>query len=299
VADSGWWVYQLRGIANGHTDGKKPEAMADFDKALAIAARTGNTDIAVAVISSIADTIGLQPAIDRCEREAAKGDNQWRVILTYLYFSTQDYAKAESTIEKVLSENDKLTPREKETALSVAGQVYMLAQDFKKADEAYQKLLAMVPDDMASLNNLACLWVDGMDPPNPAKALTYSTKAFDLAKKAGIPDANIMDTHGWVLVCNQQLDDGINYLQASLERSATGRGPAMDTHYHMGMAMLKKNRGAEALRSLEKARKMLEERKNNHQPTDVKLETRVNDGIVKAKQMVANTSAVTNVPAKP
>jgi len=153
----------------------------------------------------------------------------------------------------VLSESDKLNPREKETALSVAGQVYMLALDFKKADETYQKLLAIAPNDQASLNNLACLWVDGMDPADPAKAMTYSKKAMELAQKAGIADANVMDTHGWVLVCNQQVDEGINLLQASLERASLGRGPQMDTHYHLGIAMLKKNRGAEALRELEKA----------------------------------------------
>jgi len=99
VAESGWWVYQLRGIANGHIE-KKAEALTDFDKALSIASHIGNTDAAVAIVQSIADTIGLPEAIARCEREAAKGDNQWRVILTYLYYSTQDYAKAESTIER-------------------------------------------------------------------------------------------------------------------------------------------------------------------------------------------------------
>ena|SRR5947209_17197849 len=138
-----------------------------------------------------------------------------------------------------------------------------------------------------------------MDPADPAKALTYSKRALELAQKSGMPDANTMDTHGWVLVCNQQVDEGINLLQASLERANLNRGPAMDTHYHLGMAMLKKNRGAEALRELEKARKMMDDRKNKGQQPDVKLEARLNDGLVKAKQMVNSTSAVTNDKPKP
>jgi len=44
---------------------------------------------------------------------------------------------------------------------------------------------------------------------------------------------------------------------------------------------------------------MMDERKNKGQPIDVKLEARLNDGIVKAKQMVSNTSAATSEKPKP
>ena len=74
LADSSWWIYQMRAVAYAHTDGKRAEALTDFDKALEIAGKIRSDDATAVIIQGIADTIGVDEAIIRCEREANKGD---------------------------------------------------------------------------------------------------------------------------------------------------------------------------------------------------------------------------------
>lgn len=297
ITQSSWWIYHMRAIAQANSDGKRADALNDFDKALEIAGRLRNDDAVVMIIQSIADTIGLEPAISRCEREASKGDNHWRVILTYLYFSKKDYKSAQETIEKVLADDANLTPRERETALGVAGSVYMLSADYKKAEQVYQRLLALSDQDKTrdpdtvSLNNLACIWTDYMDPPDPAKALSYSQRAMDVMQGRGLPDPNIMDTHGWVLVNNGKIDEGITYIQAAVDKRNM-----LEAKYHMGMALLKKNLGPEALQQLDRARRMLDDRKNKGLATDQTMETRLNEGLVKARQLVNGIGVPATAP---
>lgn len=281
LAKGAWWIYHLRGTAYARIGDKKSDAMTDFDKALEISSQLRNDDATVLIIKTISDTIGQEEAIARCEREASNGDAHWRVILAYLYLSKKDYANAEGTIERVLSDTAKLTKPEKETAYGVAGSVYMLTGEYTKAEAAYSKLLEINGDDTVALNNLACIWAEYLDQPDPAKALVFSRKAIDVMEKTGFPDANIMDTHGWVLTSNNQLDEGIRYIQASLDRRQM-----MEAYYHLGVAQLKKNLIPEAQQQLDRAHKMLEDRKNKGQPTDAKLEARLNESLAKVKQLM-------------
>lgn len=281
VAQSAWWVYHMRATAYAKLGNNKPAAMSDFDKALEISGRVRTDDATVLIIQTIADTIGLEEAIARCEREARDGNTHWRVILTYLYFSKKDYVNAEATIEGVLANVAKLTPAEKETAYGVAGSVYMLTGEYIKAESSYSKLLEINPEDTVALNNLACIWAEYLDKPDTTKALVYSHKAMDVMQKRGFPDPNIMDTHGWVLTSNNQMDEGIVYIQAALDRRQM-----MEAYYHLGVALLKKNLIPEAQQQLDRAHRMLEDRKNKGQPTDAKLEIRLNESLAKAKQLM-------------
>ncbi len=281
LAQSAWWVYHMRAMAYARIGDKKSDAMTDFDKALEISGRLRNDDATAAIIQTIADTIGLEEAIARCEREANNGDTHWRVILSYLYLSKKDYPNAQATIERVLSDTTKLKVPEKETAYGVAGSVYMLTGEYAKAEVAYSKLLEINGEDTVALNNLACIWAEYLDKPDPAKALVFSRKAMEVMQKVGFPDANIMDTHGWVLTINDKVDEGIIYINASLERRKM-----MEAYYHLGIAQLKKNLIPEAQQQLERAHKMLVDRKNKGQPTDAKLEARLNESLAKVKQLM-------------
>ncbi len=300
LAQSAWWVYHMRATAYAKLGNNKSAAMSDFDKALEISGRVRTDDATVLIIQTIAETIGLEEAIARCEREASDGNTHWRVILTYLYFSKKDYVNAEATIEGVLANAAKLTPAEKETAYGVAGSVYMLTGEYIKAESSYSKLLGINPEDTVALNNLACIWAEYLDKPDTTKALVYSHKAMDVMQKRGFPDPNIMDTHGWVLTSNNQVDEGIIYIQAALDRRQM-----MEAYYHLGVALLKKNLIPEAQQQLDRAHRMLEDRKNKGQPIDAKLETRLNESLAKAKQLMnappatAPVSSGTGDVAKP
>ena len=186
LARSSWWVYQMRGVALASTE-KRSEAISDFDKALEIAGRLKSDDAVAVIIQSISDSIGLDAAIDRCEREAAKGDNHWRVILTYLYFTKKDYRKAEETIELVLAPQSKLSESERDAAYGVAGSIYMLTAEYEKAQAIYNKLLDSNPKDTVALNNLACIYAESLSKPDPKEGLKYSGRAIEVMQERAVP----------------------------------------------------------------------------------------------------------------
>jgi tetratricopeptide (TPR) repeat protein len=218
----------------------------------------------------------------------AENGNHWRVLLAYMYFAESDFENAKATIEQALQNAGALSKAEQEEAYGVAGSIYMLSYSYDKAADAYEKVLALKPEDSVSLNNLACIYADFLDKPDPAKALAYSTKAVEVAQKsaAGALDPNVMDTHGWVLVCNDRLDEGLEYLQQA--KNQLDRKPIMELHYHLGMALLKKKMAPEAQMYLNLAYTQMKERKNKGQPVDKKIEDRLNAALLDVKRLLNN-----------
>ena len=64
----------------------------------------------------------------------------------------------------------------------------------------------------------------------------------------------------------------------------------MEARYHLGYAYIQKKLGLEAQSELEKARKLLEDKKNKGQPVDIKFEIHQNDALVKAKQLIDSST---------
>jgi tetratricopeptide (TPR) repeat protein len=279
IVDSGWWVYQARAIAEAR-QGQKQEALDDFDKGLEITNRLRNDDGTMMIVQSISDTIGVDQAIARLEKEAAKGDNHWRVIIVDLYLNKQDYPRAQAKVEALLADIDKLKPSEQEATYVVAGLTYMLSGKYEQARSMYEKLLAVQPNDTVALNNLACLYSDDLNPPDAAKALGFSTRAFELMQKSGQMDPNVLETQGWILVRNNRVDEGISNIQMALDRRAI-----MEGYYHLGYAFLQKKLALEAQAALERAQKMLNDRKDKGEPIDAKLQSSITDTLAKAKSM--------------
>jgi tetratricopeptide (TPR) repeat protein len=164
-----------------------------------------------------------------------------------------------------------------------------------KAQQIYEKLLELNPKDTVALNNMACLWTEYAIKPDPAKAVTYSTRALEIMQENQVPDPNVLDTHGWALISNNQVDQGIDFIQTALDR----RPNMMEAHYHLGVGLLKKQLVPEAVRELEKAKKILEDRKNKGQPTDRSVESKLNEALSQARLQLSGPSAGTGDAAKP
>ena len=137
------------------------------------------------------------------------------------------------------------------------------------------------------MNNLACIYAECLDKPDTKEALKYSGRAIEVMQERAMQDANILDTHGWVLTCDGQPEKGVDFLRASLDKK-----PMMEAYYHLGVALLNQSKGIEAQLQLDKARKMLEDKKNKGQPTDAKLESHLNDALFKVKQLVNGAATV-------
>jgi tetratricopeptide (TPR) repeat protein len=294
VSETGWWVYQKRAEALANA-GSRVEALNDYDRALEITGKLRNDDGVAVLIQSINDNIGADEALNRAERKANAGDNHWRVILAYLYLSKSRVEDASRVVEQVMSEVDKLTPGEKAAAYGVAGSLYMLSTQYGKALDVYEKLLALDAEDTVALNNLACLWTEYLEKKDPAKAVSYSSRALEVMQKRTVPDPNVYDTHGWALINAGQVDSGIEFIQTAIDR----RPQMMEAHYHLGVGLLRKQLTLEAVRELEKAKKMLDDRKNQGQPTDLTVETKLNEALVKARLQLNGVSAGTGDAVKP
>jgi hypothetical protein len=79
----------------------------------------------------------------------------------------------------------------------------------------------------------------------------------------------IWDTHGWILVKNKKLDDGIELLRRAGEKASFP-----DVHLHLTEAYIQQNDFESAEQSLETARKIMEAWESDKRPMDATLRPR-------------------------
>jgi predicted Zn-dependent protease len=292
MAANGWWVYVKRAAALSNLD-RKQEAMADFVKAMDIvqADKTANQDALIAIIDKIRLTLDSQRAIDRAIILANGKDAQatrWKVVLAYLYLQAGDNAKAIEKIEDVQRAKGTLDEQNLVMFLNVAGNVYMSNAVYDKARACYEELLAKRGEDLGALNNLACIFAEHVQPPNLPKALEYSQRALTAMNQHGNPDANVLDTVGWmnVLAGGAKIDAGIDYLNNSIKVNEIA-----EAQYHLGEAYLKKNLPDPAKRSLTRASEMIQERIDKKQGFDENLKKKVEEALARAEKALVDLRA--------
>jgi tetratricopeptide (TPR) repeat protein len=192
-------------------------------------------------------------------------------------------------IERILAEGDKLSPPERAQALRFAGSLYLTYQpepQTAKAYDAYLKLLDIEPNDWGSLNNMAYLVAEQMNPPRPAEALKYSRRAYDVMTSAGGRNPLILDTHGWVLTLNNQPQEGIDLLRRAISIQSFP-----EAHYHLGEAYLKTGAAVDAQKQLEVAVELIRQAEEKKEPVDFALRARVEGALAKAKEAAGTKSA--------
>lgn len=275
-----WWVYQYRGSAYRRLD-KKEEALAEFDKAMNTPEAAASPDIATAVAQAIAREIGVDETLERL-KDRIDQENRWRLFAVYLHQARGDISQSILLLNQVLEDYDNLSSNEQDTALRLAGLVYLNSSSpdgLEKAHDAYIKLLKKYPNDLAALNNMACLLADRMN--RPQQALVYSEQAYRLMQQSGQVQPLILDTYGWTLVLSGRVEEGIALLQQALERQ---RFP--DGYYHLAIGYLKQQNPQEARRHLGVAMEMIQQAEKNQQAVDPLLKQQIQDAIAQTDQML-------------
>jgi tetratricopeptide (TPR) repeat protein len=282
-----WWAVMARGIAKRYTS-DKDGAVQDFEAALNLTQAQRNDGASQEVINTIAREIGVDEALSRILPRADK-EPRWRFAAAQLYQRKGDDERAAETVERLLAEGDKLTPGERLQVLRFAGTLYQTYQPQPQAEKAYQaylKVLDAEPNDWATLNNMACLVAEQVNPPRPKEALKYSQKAYELMSSSGRRDPLIFDTHGWVLTLNDRPQEGIDLLRQAVALRSFPEG-----HYHLGEAYMRAAAGEEAQKQLEMAAEMLRQADEKKQPIDLALKARVDAALTKAKELNRSKSA--------
>ena len=149
------------------------------------------------------------------------------------------------------------------------------------------KVLDLEPNDWPSLNNMACLVAEQLNPPRPKEALQYSQKAYDVMLNSGGRNAFIYDTHGWVLTLNDRPQEGIDML-----RQAVTLEPFFpESHYHLGEAYLRTKSPVEAQKQLELAAEQIRQAEDKKQAVSPGLSAKVDAALNKAKEIAKTKTA--------
>jgi putative PEP-CTERM system TPR-repeat lipoprotein len=128
-------------------------------------------------------------------------------------------------------------PQDQETR-RLLGELYVRTGNMSGAKEQYLALQQLLPQDPGAANDLANVLAVLQDP----QALTVAEKALSLAPN----DANVIDTAGWTAHLFGKTDRALLLL-----RDARLRGPDKPViRYHLGAALAKAGRKAEAVEEL-------------------------------------------------
>lgn len=114
------------------------------------------------------------------------------------------------------------------------------AGQLAKAEQQYRQLLATVPDDIATLNNLAWLYAEQSD----RRALALAERAVELAPQR----ADVIDTLGWIHVRLGQPREGLRWLKQAALTAPTHP----EIRYHLAVAYAESGQPEAALDELER-----------------------------------------------
>src|SRR5207244_13002782 len=110
-------------------------------------------------------------------------------------------------------------------ALMLSAILYERRSEIRKAQEAYEKILAQEPRFAPAANNLAYLYSEHGGDQEKALQLAQT------AKEAAPEDPHVSDTLGWILYKRGVYQRALSLLQ----QSATKLPDSRETQYHLGM----------------------------------------------------------------
>lgn len=277
-----WWLFASRAAARAQLN-DTAGAINEYSSALQSATDANDDEGGVRIPRMMAETLGPDNAIKALMPRADENLN-FRLMASQLQASTNRLPDALATLEPALAKLDSLKPDEQARIIRGAASLLVAPgpqQNYDRAAELYRKLVKLTPDDLATLNNLAFIVAEKVTSPNPAEALQYSERAVDIVRRSGIVEPLVYDTHGWNLVLNNRIPEGIDLLTQALDRRSF-----MEAHYHLGMAYLKFNLPREALDQLQRA-----ENASNQPGTDPSYKPRINEGLNQAALAVEKLGA--------
>lgn len=143
------------------------------------------------------------------------------LLLAKLFLTRDQLDVAASNIREAV----KRDPRDLDTLL-LLGTIETRAGHPEAARDAYEKVLALAPDNGGALNNLALLYAEKLG--DPAKGLELARRA----RKALPQDPEVADTLGWLAFGDHQF----TWARTLLQESAAALPADPSAQYHLAMA---------------------------------------------------------------
>jgi len=290
-AKAPWWVYDDRARAEAQNN-DPAAAMVDFKMALDSATAERGHEVASRVTHHIVTDMGIDKAVELVGPRV-QNSLKWKLVAIPIYDFKGDHATALATAESAMESLAGLEPNEQDELLGYAGALYLGANP-PLADQAiatYKQLLDRHPDDITAMNNLACLYAEMVNPPQPAEALKYSQRAYDQMQSTNHMVPRISDTQGWVLILNGRTDEGIKILHQVIDQENLP-----DAHYHLAMGYLQEKQPENAQRELDAAKDALDSGSSNKDQINATLKGKIDDALKRVNQMTGENGPATTMP---
>lgn len=158
-------------------------------------------------------------------------------LLAQLYLAQN---KPEQAVDKL---NAFLVKNKSASAQMTLAAIQDQQKNYAAARDSYEKVLAMAPNTVAAMNNLAIIYSERLNEPE---------KAFDLAKRARDANPNephIADTLGWILLKRGDYPAALRTLQDSANKLPD----SAEIQFHLGSAYYMLGQEGPALAALKKA----------------------------------------------
>jgi tetratricopeptide (TPR) repeat protein len=205
-----WWLRSQRGVATGRqltpallADAKtvpaaaarvkeiQTQSLVEFDQSLKMVG--DDSEKIMLILRKMGETVGYDPALERVTpRLANDPNNDWKILSLAMKRAKGDFKSAIADGERMLADpaNGKDKPARRVPILRALADVYQNQSppDFARARDRYIELLSYDRDDLVSLNNLAYILAELVEPPDPQAAKVYSRRAFDLTLTQNEPD---------------------------------------------------------------------------------------------------------------
>jgi tetratricopeptide (TPR) repeat protein len=131
------------------------------------------------------------------------------------------------------------------------GQLLQSRRDWNGATEAYQKALAIKPENPLASNDLASVMLQSGGNLDVALSLAQTARR-------GMPDSpNVADTLGWIYYQKGAYHSAVDSLREALKLGEESNSPDNPTfHYHLGMAYAKSGQTTLARQQLQQVLKL-------------------------------------------
>ncbi len=275
-----WSVFDDRGRAKAAT-GDPAGAAAEFTTALDRAGAAPTLGPSVAVADHATASLGIDAAAALVEPRS-RNSAGWKAVLAHCYAQVNDRGRALALAKQAQAAVGTFDPADR---LFVTRQTATLCMGVDPPQSGtalplFQSVLERVPDDRDALNNVACILAEQATPPDPKAALAYSTRAYELVRRAGQVNPFVFDTQGWLLILNGQVDEGIDVL-----RQVADRADFPDAHYHLAEGYLRKRLPDEAKRELAAATTVYQSAVAAHRAVDQTLGGKIAAATAEADRM--------------
>jgi Flp pilus assembly protein TadD len=160
------------------------------------------------------------------------------LMLAQLYAAANQNGKVLADLSAALAKNPKDVG-----ALLLMGMTYNAEKDYDHARDAYEKLLALTPNNVTALNNLAYIYAQNLGQLDKGYQLAH--QARDLAPA----DPSTADTLGWILYQQGQYSSALSLLR----ESAGKMDSEPEVQYHLGMTYYMMGDEADARTTFQRA----------------------------------------------